>query len=110
MEQARFARLIVMKTKKGKSQSFVDTFRKDVASSAGEIPGLRRLYLLSPADRKREFVALSLWDDEKSAKEYVKSGKDDVYSAKLEKVLSSMKVRKCGVESHVVGKGAKGES
>jgi heme-degrading monooxygenase HmoA len=109
MEQTRFARLIVMKTKRGKSRSFVDTFKSEVASTAGEIAGLRRLYLLGPADKKGEFIVLSLWDDKKSADTYTRSGRDDAYSAKLDKVLSSMNVRKCKVESHIVGQGTKDE-
>lgn len=108
MNRTRFARLITMKVKKGRSRRFVEAFRSEVASTAGTIDGLRRLYLLRPADEADEFVALSLWDDEKSANNYVRSGKNDTYSAKLTSLLKeSEKVRKFKVELHIVGEGAK---
>lgn len=109
MEETRFARLITMKVKKGKGRKFVETFESQVASSAVRIKGLRRLYLLRPTDKKNEFVALSLWDDEASAKAYVKSGRNDAYNAKLANLLKKdEKVRAFGVETHVVGVGTKG--
>jgi len=109
MEQTRFARLIVMKPKRGKSRKFVEMFKSEIASTAGEIAGLRRMYLLAPVDKKGEFIVLSLWDDKKSAEAYAKSARDDAYAAKLDKVLKKMKVRKCTVESHIVGDASKGE-
>ena len=98
-----------MKPKRGKSRKFVDMFKSEIASTAGEIAGLRRMYLLSPIDKKDEFIVMSLWDDKKSAEAYAKSDRDDAYSAKLDKVLKKTKVRKCTVESHIVGNATKGE-
>jgi heme-degrading monooxygenase HmoA len=110
MEKTRFARLITMKVKKGKSRKFVQTFKSDVASTATGIPGLRRLYLLRPVDKKGVFVALSLWEDKSSAEEYAKSGLNDTYATKLRSLLKEEeKIRKFDVESHDVGKTVKGQ-
>jgi heme-degrading monooxygenase HmoA len=109
MEKTRFARLITMKVKEGKGRKFVQTFKSEVASTATGIPGLRRLYLLRPVDKKGEFVALSLWEDKSSAEDYAKSGLNDIYSAKLRSLLKEEeRIRKFEVESHDVGKRVRG--
>jgi heme-degrading monooxygenase HmoA len=106
MVKKRFARMITMRAKKGRGREFLKTFRSRVASSAVEIDGMRRLYLLSPVGKKDEFVVISLWDDERAAENYAASGRNKQYEAKLASVQEGReRVRKFHVELHVVGEG-----
>ena len=79
----RYARIITMKAQPGKGDEFVRKFRDDVASTAVDIDGLRRLFLFRSADNKDDFVAISIWHGEDSAKNYVKSGRNSAYADKL---------------------------
>jgi heme-degrading monooxygenase HmoA len=109
MDNARFARIISMKAKPGKGNEFLRVFRKEVMSTAVELEGMRRLYLFRQVGKEDEFVALSLWDNEKAAENYAKSGSDRKYSEKLAGVQEGKeRVRKFYVESHVVGKSVDG--
>jgi len=106
MANTRFVRIITMKAKAGKGNEFVKRFREGVATTAGEIEGMRRLYLLRPVGKKDKFVAISLWDDEQSAKKYAKSPRNKGYGEKLASVQKGKeRVKKYEVELHVVGKG-----
>jgi quinol monooxygenase YgiN len=106
MARTRFARIITMKAKAGKGNEFLKNFREGVASTAGEIKGIRRLYLLRPVGKVDDFVAISFWDDEKAAEEYAKSPTNDTYGDALASVQKGReKVKKYHVELHVVGKG-----
>ena len=106
MANTRFVRIITMKAKAGKGNEFVKKFRDGVAATAGEIEGMRRLYLLRPVGKKDKFVAISLWDDEESAKKYAKSPRNKKYGDQLASVQKGKeRVKKYGVELHVVGKG-----
>ena len=95
-----------MKSKAGKGNEFVKKFRDVVAATAGEIEGMRRLYLLRPVGKKDKFVVISLWDDEESAEEYARSPRNDEYGDQLTTVQKGReRVKKYKVELHVVGKG-----
>jgi heme-degrading monooxygenase HmoA len=83
MERARYARLITMKAKRGKGRRFKRVFEEQVAPSAKGIEGLRRLYLLRRVGKSDEFAAISLWNSERSAAKYAKSGENKEYSDKL---------------------------
>jgi heme-degrading monooxygenase HmoA len=108
MSKTRFARIIAMRAKPGKGDEFLRTFRKEVAPTAVELEGLRRLYLLRRVGRADEFVAFSLWDDEKAAVSYAKSSANKKYAEKLVAVQKGKEsVRKYKVELHVVGKSIK---
>ncbi len=107
MVDRRFARIITMKAKPGKGGEFLKTFSDRVASTAGEIEGMRRLYLLRPAGRSDEFVVISLWDDEKAAEKYAKSGRNKEYAEALARVQSGKeRVKKFNVELYAVGRAA----
>lgn len=107
MERTRYARLITMRAKRGKGSRFVKTFEKAVASPAMELEGLRRLYLLRPVGKNDAFVAISLWENQRSAERYAKSARNKEYSAKLAGLQKGgARVRKFRVEVHAVGKSA----
>ena len=104
MANTRYVRIITMKAKAGKGNEFVRRFRDGVATTAGEIEGMRRLYLLRPLGRKDRFVAISLWDDEEAAKKYAKSPRNRKYGDELALVQKGKeRVKKYEVELHVVG-------
>lgn len=108
MGKTRFARIIAMRAKPGGGDEFLKTFRKEVASTAVDLKGIRRLYLLRRVGNPDEFVAFSLWDDEKAAESYARSGTNKKYAKKLAEVQKGKEnVRKFEVELHVVGKGVK---
>lgn len=108
MSTKKFARIITMKAKPGKGDAFVRMFRDDVASTAVEIGGMRRLYLLRPVGKEDEFVVVSLWDDEKAAEKYARSGANRRYGEKLASVQQGKeRVRKFRVELRAVGKAAR---
>ena len=110
MANTRFVRIITMKAKAGKRNEFVKRFRDSVAATAGEIEGMRRLYLLRPVGKKDKFVVISLWDDEESAEDYAKSGQNSKYGDQLASVQKGKeRVKKYEVELHVVGKGVSEE-
>ncbi|MDG7007754.1 MAG: antibiotic biosynthesis monooxygenase [Nitrososphaerota archaeon] len=101
----KFARIIMMKAKPGKGGEFLKRFRDDVAATAVEIEGMRRLYLFRPAGKKDEFVAVSLWDDREAAEQYARSGKNKEYGRRLAAVQEGEeRVKKYEVEVHVLGK------
>jgi len=107
MAKTRFVRIITMKAKAGKGNAFLKRFREGVASTAGEIEGMRRLYLLRPVGKNDKFVAISLWDDEEAAETYAKSPRNRKYGDQLASVKKGKeRVKKYEVELHVVGKGA----
>jgi len=109
MAQRRFARIITMKAKPGKGDEFLKRFRDGVAATAGEIEGMRRLYLLRPVGKTNEFVAISMWDDKAAAEKYAKSGRNEQYGQTLAAVQEGKeRVRKFDVEMHVVGERTKG--
>ena len=106
MSSTRFVRIITMKAKAGKRSEFVKRFRDSVAATAGEIEGMRRLYLLRPVGKKDKFVVISLWDDEESAEDYAKSGQNSKYGDQLASVQKGKeRVKKYEVELHIIGKG-----
>jgi len=106
MANTRFVRIITMKAKAGRGNEFVKKFREGVAATAGEIEGMRRLYLLRPVGKKDKFVVISLWDDEESAEEYARSPQNSKYGDQLASVQKGKeRVKKYAVELHVVGKG-----
>jgi len=110
MGKTKFARIIGMKARPGKGEEFLRTFRQEVAPTAVELKGIRRLYLLRRVGNPDEFVAFSLWDDEKAAESYARSGTNKKYAKKLAAVQKGREnVRKFQVELHVVGKGAREE-
>ena len=110
MANTRFVRIITMKAKAGKGNEFVKRFRDGVAATAGEIEGMRRLYLLRPVGKKDKFVAISLWDDEVAAKKYAKNPRNSKYGEQLASVQKGKeRVKKYEVELHVVGKGVSTE-
>ena len=101
MGHSTYARLITVKAKKGKGGQFAKTFDVGIASTAMEIEGLQELYLFSPIGKKDEFLVLSLWDVEQSAKNYVKSGRDTKYGSKLAKFQQGPDtIKKFRVELH----------
>ncbi len=105
MGAKRFARIITMRAKPGKGNAFVKRFEDDVASTAVRLKGMRRLYLLRPVGKKDDFVIVSMWDDQKAAEDYAKSGKNKGYADKLASIQEGKeRVRKFQVELHVVGK------
>jgi heme-degrading monooxygenase HmoA len=111
MNKTRFARIITIRAKHGRGNEFQKTFRSQVARSAVELEGMRRLYLLRPVGRNDEFVVISLWDDERAAENYAESRRNKQYEDKLASVQEGKeRVRKFHVELHVVGKGALGAS
>jgi quinol monooxygenase YgiN len=102
----RFARIITMKAKPGKGNEFRKRFKEGVASTAVDIDGIRKLYLLRPVGKRDEFVVISLWDDEGAAEKYAQSGKNKKYGEKLAAVQRGKeRVKKFYVELHVIGKG-----
>jgi heme-degrading monooxygenase HmoA len=108
MNETRFARVITMKAKAGKGKDFVKRFEEDVASTAANLEGIRRLYLLRQVGKSDEFTVVSLWDDEKSAEKYSKSAKNKDYGKKLASVVTGKeKVKKFHVELHLVGESAR---
>ena len=110
MANTRFVRVITMKAKAGKGNEFVKRFRDVVAATAGEIEGMRRLYLLRPAGKKDKFTVISLWDDEESARTYAKSPRNKKYGEQLALIQKGKeRVKKYNVELHVVGKGVSEE-
>jgi heme-degrading monooxygenase HmoA len=66
-----------MKVRRGKEAEFLRVFKKQITPHAQKQKGLRRLYLLRPTTHNEEFVALSLWNSERDAHEYVSSGTYD---------------------------------
>ena len=110
MANTRFVRIITMKAKAGKGSEFLKKFRESVGATAGEIEGMRRLYLLRPMGKKDKFVAISLWDDEDAAKKYAKSPRNKKYGEQLALVQKAKeRVKQYDVELHVVGKGVSEE-
>jgi quinol monooxygenase YgiN len=110
MAKTRFARVITMKAKAGKRNEFLKRFREGIAATAGEIEGMRRLYLLRPMGKKDKFVAISLWDDEEAAEKYAKSPRNSKYGDQLASVQKGKeRVKKYEVELHIVGKGVSEE-
>lgn len=108
MNETRFARVITMKAKAGKSSEFVKRFEEDVASTAASLVGMRRLYLLRQVGKSDEFAVISLWDDEKSAESYAKSARNREYGKKLARVMTGKeRVKKFRVELRLVGESAK---
>ena len=106
MANTRFVRIITMKAKAGKGSEFLKKFRESVVATAGEIEGMRRLYLLRPMGKKDKFVVISLWDDEEAAEKYAKSPRNSKYGEQLASVQKGKeRVKKYEVELHVVGKG-----
>jgi len=104
MSEKRFARIITIKAKPGKGDAFVRRFKDGVASTAVDLKGMRRLYLMRPVGKKDEFVVVSLWDDQKAAEDYAKSGSNKGYADRLASVQEGReRVRKFHVELHVVG-------
>ncbi len=94
-----------MKIKRGNEAEFLRLFREETAPRAQKENGLRRLYLLRPTERNEEFVALSLWDSEKDAENYVNSGEYDRNVDRLDALLEGGPVLTTfKVEHHVVGK------
>lgn len=93
-----------MKVKPGMGGKFRKTFEKEVASTSAKLEGLRRLYLLEPVEKSDEFVAVSLWDNQKSAEKYARSGKNKAYADKLADFMEGEeRVKKFHVLIHVVG-------
>ncbi len=86
MNRPEYARLNSVKAKDGKGRQFAKAFEEGIASTAGKISGLQDLYLFTPVGKSDKFLILSLWDDETSAKKYLKSGQDVKYAAKLSKL------------------------
>ena len=110
MAKARFARIITMRAKAGKGNEFLKRFGEGVAATAGDIEGMRRLYLLRPVGKKDKFVAISLWDDEEAAEEYARTPRNKKYGDQLASVQKGKeRVKKYEVEIHVVGKGVSKE-
>ena len=110
MVKKRFARIITMKARPGKGDEFLRRFREGVAATAGEIDGMRRLYLFKPVGKKDEFVAISLWDDREAAEKYAGSGRNEKYGEALAAVQKGKeKVVKYEVEVHVLGERAEGD-
>jgi quinol monooxygenase YgiN len=108
MVDRRFARIITMKARPGKGGEFLKSFRDDVAATAVDIEGMRRLYLLRPVGKRDEFVAISFWDDEKAAEKYARSGRNKEYAKGLAAVQQGKEVvRKFNVELHVLGRTVK---
>jgi len=108
MDKIRFARIITMKARPGKGDEFLGVFKKQVASTAVDLEGMRRLYLLQSVGKKDEFVVISLWNDKKAAEKYAKSGNNKRYGAKLATVQEGKeRVRKFHVELHAVGRTAR---
>jgi len=106
MASARFARIISMKAKTGKGDEFAKEFRDGVASTAVDIEGMRRLYLLRSVGKGDDFIVVSLWDGERAAEAYAKSGKDKRYEKRLAAVQDGKEtVKKYRVAVHVLGKG-----
>jgi heme-degrading monooxygenase HmoA len=104
MTRAKFARIITMRAKPGRGTEFVSTFRDEVASTAVQLKGLRRLYLFRRADKEDDFMVLSLWDDAKHAEAYAKSGKDRDYTSRLARVQRGKeRVRKFRLEVDIEG-------
>ena len=110
MTKTRFARIITMKAKAGKGKEFLRRFEGSVAATAGEIEGMRRLYLLRSMRNKNKFVVISLWDDEVAAEEYARSPRNSKYGDQLTSVQKGKeRVKQYEVELHMVGKGVGGE-
>jgi heme-degrading monooxygenase HmoA len=104
MDEIRFARLITMRAKRGKGDELMEAFQREVVPTAVKIRGLRRLYLLRQSRKKDEFVIVSLWDRERDAEDYAKSGRDKAYTKKLSGVQAGKeRVTKLHVELHAVG-------
>ena len=94
-----------MKVKPGRAKDFVKIFQEKVVPTAMKEPGLRRLYLLRSIDQENEFVGFSLWNSEKDAENYVKSGHYQNNLEKLDLLLDSEPiVEKFMVEKHAVGR------
>lgn len=97
-----------MKAKPGKGDEFVKKFKDEVASTAVDLEGIRRLYLLRPVGKKDEFVVVSLWNGEEAAERYAKSGSNRRYGATLATVQEGKeRVKKFHVELHAVGRKAR---
>ncbi len=108
VDKTRYARIISMRAKPGKGDEFVKKFKSQVASTAVELEGIRRLYFLRPVGKKDEFVVVSLWDGEEAAEKYAKSGSNRRYGATLASVQQGKeRVRKFHVELHAVGRTAR---
>ena len=108
MNETNFARIIEMKARPGRGGEFVTKFRDDIASTAVELTGMRRLYLFREVGKKDQFVALSLWNDKKAAENYAKSSQSKYDAKKLSSVQKGKEeVRQFYVELHVVGKSIK---
>ncbi len=100
-----FARRVSMRVKPGRATEFVKVFQQKVVPSAVKEPGLRRLYLLRSIGPENEFVGFSLWNSEKDAETYVKSGHYKSNVEKLELLLDGEPiVEKFTVEKHAVGR------
>lgn len=94
-----------MKVRAGKAREFVKVFQEKVVPSAVKEPGLRRLYLLRPIGPDNEFVGFSLWNSEKDAEKYVKSGHYKSNIERLDLLLDGEPiVEKFTVEKHAVGR------
>ena len=110
MAKTRFARIITMKSKAGKGNEFLKRFGESVGATAGEIRGMRRLYLLRPVGKKDKFVIISLWDDKEAAEEYAQSPRNKKYGDQLASVQKGKeRVKKYEVELHIVAKGVNKE-
>ena len=101
---ARFIRLITMNVKRGKGNSFVRMFERDIASSSINLKGLRRLYLLRSHANRDDFVVLSFWNTKRDAERYATGEQFNRNAVKLAKYLrKKQRTSKFDVQLHTVG-------
>src|SRR5437867_2766780 len=105
---SRFARLVRIRVRPGKETDFAKIFEEKILPSALKEAGMRRLYLLRPLDSQPEFVTFSLWNSEKDAEEYLRSGHYKSYVSKFAGLLDEEPiVSTFVVDIHAVGQSAK---
>jgi quinol monooxygenase YgiN len=93
-----------MRVKHEKMHEFLSIARRDVGPSLANEKGLRRFYLIRSLENMNEFVALTLWNSQREAASYEKSGRYARNVSKIRDMLEAEPVlTQYHVELHSVG-------
>lgn len=88
--EVRFARTIAVQVEPSRADEFDRRYRADVLAAAGELPGLRSVFLLHGQDRPHRVVGLSFWESEDLAARYELSGRFEQLAEHLGDTLSPL--------------------
>jgi len=90
LREVRFARTIAVQVEPKRTEEFDRRYRADVLAAAGDLPGLRSVFLLHGQDRPNRAVGLSFWESEDLAARYELSGRFEALAEHLGETLSPL--------------------